>query len=548
MSYTVRPVEIPDFNATLDRAQAARQNALAMQMQQREWGQAQAFDNALAQNAAGLIGNAGQQRDAMGNILRSGAAGARFALPMLQEEQKAQRFREIMQGAMGGGQPAMPEAPQMPQAPQPAMPQGAAAPTDDPRQRNAQFAALRQQVLDDPNLSPEQRSAALARISAAAAGASGLPQAPGGYRAAPGVDGAFAGLPAPSGVVPGAGGPVPPAGGPPRPALPQAGGPRLPSLQQLAVMMASGDERAMSVAKAYLPLVTAANPNMSFQTIGGQVYAINPQNPAQRIPMGAADDVRDGSQNIAGVPTQGQYVNGRFTPYAHQTPQGYTPDPERPGALLPRPGGPAQLEAERAAREARAADERRTSEGFSNTRQLREEFNNSQAAKDYAMARPNIDAIRRAVPTNTRAADIDMVFAFAKMLDPNSVVREGEQLQLMRTGGVFDSVRGWVDGLNGGGRLEPGVRSAILAQANSRFSVYSGAYNERLDYFRGLAQENGFNPNHIGRPAAEPPPPAPTTGRFSALDIGALQRIDPATLSAAEAPQYQARLRALLGQ
>jgi hypothetical protein len=106
MSYTVRPVEIPDFNATWDRAQASRQNALAMQMQQREWQQSQAFDNALAANAGGLIGSGAQQRDAMGNILRSGATGARFALPMLQEEQKAQRFRETIQGAMGGGTPA----------------------------------------------------------------------------------------------------------------------------------------------------------------------------------------------------------------------------------------------------------------------------------------------------------------------------------------------------------------------------------------------------------------------------------------------------------
>jgi hypothetical protein len=541
MSYTVRPVEIPDFNATLDRAQAARQNALAMQMQQREWGQAQAFDNALAQNAPGLVGTGQQQRDALGNLLRSGTQGARFVLPMLQKQQEDAQMREAMANIFGAPQQA---PPQMPQAPQPAMPQQPNAPaSEDPRQRNAQFAALRQQVLDDPNLLPEQRSAALARISAAAAGASGLPQAPGGYRAAPGVEGAFAGLPAPSGVVPGAGGPQSPV------TLPQPGGPRMPTLQQLSAMMTSGNERLMKIAKDMLPLVAQANPNMSFQTIGGQVYAINPQNPAQRIPLGAANTHTETTREIDGVQVRGQVdASGQFTPYPHQTPQGYMPDPTRPGGLQARPGGPAELEAERAAREQKRLEEQRTQEGLTNTSQLRREFNDTQAAKDFAMARPNIDAIRRAVPINTRAADIDMVFAFAKMLDPSSVVREGEQLQLMRTGGVFDTVRGWVDGLNGGGRLEPGVRSAILAQANSRFSVFSDAYNERLGYYRDLAQENGLNPNHVGRPASEPAGPAPTSGRFSAMDFTALQRINPANLTAAEAPQYQARLRALLGQ
>lgn len=538
MSYTVRPVEIPDFNATLDRAQAAQQNALAMQMQQREWGQAQAFDNALAQNAPGLLGTGQQQRDALGNLLRSGTQGARFVLPMLQKQQEDAQMREAMANIFGGPQQT---APQMPQAPQPAMPQGGAAPTDDPRQRNAQFAALRQQVLDDPNLSPEQRNAALARISAAAAGASGLPQAPGGYRAAHGVDGAFAGLPAPSGVVPGAGGPQSPV------TLPQPGGPRMPTLQQLSAMMTSGNERLMKIAKDMLPLVAQANPNMSFQTIGGQVYAINPQNPAQRIPMGAADDVRDGSQNIAGVPTQGQYVNGRFTPYAHQTPQGYTPDPERPGALLPRPGGPAEIEAERAARERRQEGQRQTQEGFTNTAHLRGEFQASREATDFPVVRSNFQAIRAARTNDTRAADIDMVFAFAKMIDPNSVVREGEQITMMKTGGVLDTIAGWVSGLNGGGRLRPGVRADLLRQATSRYGISADNYDAKAEFYRQMARDGRLTPEHIAPRADRFTDDAPP-GRFGVMDIGALQRINPATLSAAEAPQYQARLRALLGQ
>jgi hypothetical protein len=77
-----------------------------------------------------------------------------------------------------------------------------AAPAGDPRALNADAAARRQAIMDDPTLTPEQQAAALAAISGDRAAAGGVPPRPGGYRPNPGVDGAYAGLPAPSGAVP----------------------------------------------------------------------------------------------------------------------------------------------------------------------------------------------------------------------------------------------------------------------------------------------------------------------------------------------------------
>lgn len=94
MSYTVRPVEMPDFNATLDRAQQARGNALAMQMQQREMQQSETFDNALRQYGPALMGqDAGARSNALTALGGMGGRGLAAAAPYHQQDQ--QRFRAM---------------------------------------------------------------------------------------------------------------------------------------------------------------------------------------------------------------------------------------------------------------------------------------------------------------------------------------------------------------------------------------------------------------------------------------------------------------------
>ena len=132
----------------------------------------------------------------------------------IQREQREEADR-IFPGF--GAPPAQPMAPptMAPQpmptmAPQP-MPMRQAEPAQpemppmaggDYRARNAEAARLRDAVLDDATITPDEQAQRLAAISARLSGATGVPAIPGGYRANPGVEGAFAGLPAPSGVVP----------------------------------------------------------------------------------------------------------------------------------------------------------------------------------------------------------------------------------------------------------------------------------------------------------------------------------------------------------
>jgi hypothetical protein len=484
--WQINPFVLPDFGGSMIEGRQAQQaqqmNALALTMKQRDLQQSQAYENALMNPAvlSGLTSADPAARQEAYSILaqRGGIQGFQAAMPLIKQEREEAIVREALGGlGMADGMPM--QAPQG--APvQQAGPMPAPGPGGDVRDRNAYFARLRDEILNRADMPPEQQQAALARVSAAQAGASGLPQAPGGYRSPEGVDGAYRGLPAPSGVVPAA--------------MPTQQRQGAPSMQQVSALLASGNPRLVEIGKAWLPVVTR-DPNYQTVQQGGNTYLFDPRTGA-RMNLGPTDDVREETRTIDGAQVQGQTKNGQFTPYPDRLPQGYRMN----GGRLERiPGYQATEDTQR---------------DFSNTRQLREEFNGTQVAKDFALLRTNIQAIRRAEKVDTRAADIDMVFAFAKMLDPNSVVREGEQLQLMRTGGIFDTVQGWISGLAGKARLTPEVRAAIAQQAEGRFADGADAHDERLSYFRELAQQNGLNPNQIGRLAnaratqAAAPPPA----------------------------------------
>lgn len=62
----------------------------------------------------------------------------------------------------------------------------------------------------------------------------------------------------------------------------------------------------------------------------------------------------------------------------------------------------------------------------------------------------------------TGAQGLATVFAFMKSLDPDSVVREGEQQQAQRTGGFLDSIVSTLNDAVGKGKLTPQVRKNIL--------------------------------------------------------------------------------------
>jgi hypothetical protein len=98
---------------------------------------------------------------------------------------------------------------------------------------------------------------------------------------------------------------------------------------------------------------------------------------------------------------------------------------------------------------------------------------------------------------NTLAGDLNLVYAFAKAMDPGSVVREGEQVMIARTGGVFDRLKGMVESINGGARLTPEIRMALMNELNTRVLAWQRQHDAVRSQYENIARDRGLKVGNV---------------------------------------------------
>jgi hypothetical protein len=121
---------------------------------------------------------------------------------------------------------------------------------------------------------------------------------------------------------------------------------------------------------------------------------------------------------------------------------------------------------------------------------FRTNYNTSPDVKKYEELKGHMDNVSTAyeqayILEKPQVADLSMIFAYMKMLDPTSVVRESEQDQARRTGGAADWLVNYATMVGGGGSLTDEQRRSFrngahafyenktqgLASLNERFSA-----------------------------------------------------------------------------
>lgn len=146
---------------------------------------------------------------------------------------------------------------------------------------------------------------------------------------------------------------------------------------------------------------------------------------------------------------------------------------------------------------------------------LRREY--SDQTKGFQEVR---EAYRRVKSSNNDAVgDLSLIFGYMKMLDPGSVVREGEFATAQNAAGVPERVQNIYNRAVSGERLTPGQRKAFTAQAEKLFgsaqqqekTVRAGL--ERIASGYGIKKENIFyDPSNTPEDAPRSPSPAPRAG------------------------------------
>ena len=102
-------------------------------------------------------------------------------------------------------------------------------------------------------------------------------------------------------------------------------------------------------------------------------------------------------------------------------------------------------------------------------------------SKNYSAMRGAADNLQVLGKRNTPAAQLGMIFNYMKSLDPQSVVREGEQVQVKRTDGVFGTLQNYVNQLSNGKMLNDSQVSDLINTSKLMANTEGKKFNQQMD-------------------------------------------------------------------
>lgn len=143
---------------------------------------------------------------------------------------------------------------------------------------------------------------------------------------------------------------------------------------------------------------------------------------------------------------------------------------------------------------------------FEGENKLRDEWN--AQSKNFTTVR---DAYSKVLAAGERvktqpsaAADIAMIFAYMRMLDPNSVVREGEFATAQNAVGIPDRVRNMYNRAMDGNMLNNKQRAEIEGEARKVFQRQRKSQDEVDKRYKGMAERAGLDPQNVVADMATP--------------------------------------------
>ena len=134
---------------------------------------------------------------------------------------------------------------------------------------------------------------------------------------------------------------------------------------------------------------------------------------------------------------------------------------------------------------------------FERTNTLRNDFTQLPEVKSWNVIQPLLVSARQAAKDTTGGSDLNLIYAMGKVMDPNSVVREGELQLAGNTGSFGDKLKGYYKSVAAGGNLDPAIKQDLLTQIESRAASQEKLYNNTKTKYGEIASQYGLNPNEL---------------------------------------------------
>ena len=132
---------------------------------------------------------------------------------------------------------------------------------------------------------------------------------------------------------------------------------------------------------------------------------------------------------------------------------------------------------------------------FEDESRLRTEFNSLESVKDFAIRNSALGSIEASAQDPSAAGDISLIFAYMKMLDPKSVVRDGEFATAQSAGSVPQTIWSKYNQLLTGERLAPAVRQDFVNRANKLYTRASEDFGKVYTRYEDIAKANNLDPS-----------------------------------------------------
>jgi len=257
----------------------------------------------------------------------------------------------------------------------------------------------------------------------------------------------------------------------------------------------------------------------SRQDLGDRIALIKNGVIVGYIPKGATPDAtvrQAGEDRRHATPSGSAQLSATTQRELHATPSGSAQlSATTQRQLHAAPSGSAQLSAQvtREGQTLTDARERERNAALAGTKTteaitaLRKEFDDVPEVKNYRAVLPIIESARKA--PNTPAGDLDLIYAVGKVLDPTSVVREGEMALVIKSGSPMERFKGQVQYIMAGkGRLSEQNRKELTEMLGGRVGQLEKGYQDAKAVYERAAQARGLPFDQIFRESVEGSTPA----------------------------------------
>lgn len=131
---------------------------------------------------------------------------------------------------------------------------------------------------------------------------------------------------------------------------------------------------------------------------------------------------------------------------------------------------------------------------------LRDKLESNTATQTYRKVAPQAEYVRflgsklRSGEEITAAEDMSLIYAFMKLQDPGSAVREGEYASAEKTRGLFQNIWMLYNNARDGQKLDDKQRVNFVNAAQNTIFPHVSAYSRQRDFYSKLAKDKGIDP------------------------------------------------------